>query len=375
MTPRLGRPPSTPELATAAPHFDERDAAAVADVLQSGWLGAGPVVERFEDAISSRVGGRPVVAVATGTAALHLALLTCGIGPGDEVVVPAMTFVASPQAVVACGATPVFADIDLRTGHLTPETVEAVCTPRTAAVMPVHYGGQVTDMGPLRELARRLGIRVVEDAAHSFGSMEGDGPCGSRGDVACFSFDPIKPLTCGQGGAVVVEDHDHAARVLRTSDLGIVRSVPGGPYRVDGFGLRYRMSDLNAAIGLSQLERFEANVRRRREIWRRYRAAFAGHERLRALDHDPERMVPFLFALMVDGDRDRVRTRLRSQGVHAGSHYQAAHLHEVFAGSGPSLPAAEAFSQRVLTLPLHTRLDDDDVERVVTATLDAVGRG
>ena len=360
-------------LPVARPDFDESDLAAVAAAFESRWLGPGPIVDRFEAALRERIGAEHVTAVATGTAALHVGLLALGVGPGDEVVVPSFTFVATPQAVTACGATPVFADADPASGSLDLASVRRLVTPRTRAVLPVHYGGQVSPMQELEDLTAGAGLHLVEDAAHSFGSTDRGASCGSLSEVACFSFDPIKSLTCGQGGAVVARDPEVAERALALSDLGIRRSEPGGEYDVVGPGLRYRMSDLNAAIGLSQLERFDQRAARRREVWKHYADAFDTVGGLRILDHRPDEMVPFLFAVLVEGDREPFREELARCGVSTGTHYRAAHLHAAFRRPGECLPAAETLSQRVVTLPFYPSLSDEDVEHVIRSVHRAAG--
>jgi dTDP-4-amino-4,6-dideoxygalactose transaminase len=256
----------------ALPYLHGHEADAVARVLATGHYTHGPETELFERELAAFLGVPDVVAVSFGTAALHIALLAAGTGPGDEVVVPSFTFCATVQAILACGATPRFADTDPATLCVTAGDILEALTPATRAVMPVLYGGRAVDLTSIAaELADR-GITVVEDAAHAFGSFSGERRVGSTGVLTCFSFDPIKNLTCGEGGALVPRGPAEADRARRIRDLGIAQSrdqrSAAVDYTVETFGLRAHLPAVNAAIGRAQLACFAETAQRRQQLWR-----------------------------------------------------------------------------------------------------------
>lgn len=367
---------SLPLLPTARPEVGDEEIDAVAEVLRSGWLGFGPKARELEERLAERLGGGvQVVSVSSGTAALHLAAVVLGLGPGDEVIMPSLTFCACPQAVLATGARPVFAEVQPENVCLDVDDVAERVTPRTRAVMPVHYGGQPCDMDRLLELARRHDLQVIEDAAHAFGSTYRGRPIGTLGDATCFSFDPIKTVTCGEGGAVVVHDEGLAGRLRTLRGLGIEADAYARAQAprfhgqlVVGPGFRYHLDDLHAAIGLVQLRRFDSLRDRRRAIWARYAAQLDGLEGTALLAVDLAEAVPFHFVVRVlDGARDRVLEALRADGIGAGVHYPPNHLQPAFAdlAGGRPLPVTEAVADEILTLPLFPGLEDGDVDRVV----------
>jgi dTDP-4-amino-4,6-dideoxygalactose transaminase len=369
---------------SARPDLGEADIEAVAEVLRSGWLGYGPKARAFESAVAELVGAEHVVGVNSGTAALHVAVEALGIGAGDEVILPSLTFCACPQAILNAGATPVFAEVDPATVCIDLDDVEQRITPRTRAIMPVHYSGQPVDMDRLLGLARERDILVIEDAAHAFGSTYRGRPIGSLSDATCFSFDPIKTITCGEGGAVAFRSEEAARRARMLRGLGIEAEAYARSQSqrfhgqlVVGRGFRYHLSDINAAIGLQQLQRFEELRDRRRSIWARYGAALADLEGVALLAVDLKEALPFHFVIRVlGGARDEVLERLRADGIGAGVHYPPNHLQPAFAAlvRGP-LPVTETVAGEILTLPLFPALTDGDVERVIdsfTATVRSV---
>ncbi len=347
---------------------------AIADVLQAGWLGMGEYTLRFEEAVQRIVGAKYVVAVNTGTSALHLALSALGIGPGDEVLVPSITYVASFQAISAVGATPVACESDPDTLLMDLDDAEGRMTTHTKAVMPVHYCGQACDMDRLLTWRSRYGVRIVEDAAHAFGSQFRGRPVGSGSDVTCFSFDPIKVITCGDGGAVVTDDERLAAEMRNGRLLGADRE---SEYRYKGErqwlydvphqGYRYHLSNINAAIGLAQLTRFDQFVHRRRAICRTYDAAFEKLEFARHLRVDYTAAVPFMYILRVKPElRIEFMSTLRSAGIETGIHYQPNHWHRFYRDSArDGLPVADILGTEIVTLPLHCALTDADVRFVI----------
>ncbi len=349
---------------------------AVGRVFESRWLGLGSFTEAFERELQTFLGVRHAVAVNSGTAALHIALEILDLQPGDEVLVPTLTFVATAQAVVMAGATPVFCDVDARTFNLDVRDTAARITPRTKAVIPVHYGGTACDMEAIDRLAADAHITVVEDAAHAFGSTYRGRKIGALGHLTCFSFDPIKNITCGEGGAIVTNDQDLASRAAACRLLGITRDAWSRrgtacpwSYDVAGPGYRYHMSNINAAIGLEQLKRFEAFRERRRAIARRYDEALAGIAGLVRREQHLEETCPFFYVIRVlDGRRDALMEHLKEHGITTAVHYIPNHLHQAFAPLQKSpLPVAERLIGEILTLPLFYEMTDEQVELVIAA--------
>ena len=360
----------------ARPFLGEEELAAVAEVFKSGWLGLGSVTYEFEEAIRARLGCGQVVAVSSGTAALHLALLGFGIGRGDEVIVPSLTFAASVQAIVATGATPVFCDVRDETLLADPDDVARRVTPRTRALMPVHYAGQTCDMDRLLALAERHGLVIVEDAAHAFGATSRGRPIGSFGHATCFSFDPIKTPTCGEGGAIALSDDGVAERLRRLRLLGIDReawkrqaSEQGWAYAVTTAGYRYHLPNFCAAIGLAQLRRFDSLLERRRTIGRRYDAAFGSLGVVRPVVVDYRESAAFLYIIrLVAAQREVFMATLKHHGVETGVHYIPNHLQPFFKPFATApLPRVERVWPEMVSLPLFGTMTDEDVATVIDA--------
>jgi perosamine synthetase len=352
----------------------ERELAAVAGVFESGWLGMGHVAREFEAKIEEIVGARHAVAVASGSAALYLALAALELEPGDEVIVPSMTFVSCPQAVLAAGGHPVFCEIEPDTVGIDPGDVEKRITNRTRAVMPVHYAGFPCRLDDLGVLAREHGFAVVEDAAHAFGSSYRNRMVGSIGDLTCFSFDPVKNVTCGEGGAVTTDDDELAHRIRVGRNLGVAhdswnrrREARPWYYEASTSGIRSHLPDMNAAIGLAQLERLDALRERKRALLRRYHQGFAGVDALAPISGDIESAFPFLCVVRVlDGRRDALLAHLAKDGIQAWVHFVPIHRQPAFVGlDSQPLPVTERVYEELLTLPLFAELTDDDVDRVV----------
>jgi len=363
--------------------LDEDDIAAVVAVLRSDWLTTGPTVAEFEAAVASLAGAAHGVAVSSGTAGLHAAVFALGIGPGDEVIVPPMTFAATANAVVYLGARPVFADVDPGTLLIDPGSVAERITPRTKAVIGVDYAGQPCDWDALRGLAGKHGLALVADACHALGAADQGRPVGSLADITVFSFHPVKHVTTGEGGMAVTSDPHLAARLRLFRNHGIEtdfrqREQKGSWfYEMTELGYNYRLTDIQCALGVSQLRKLPAFLARRREVAKRYDAAFAaGPEvvplaRREGVDH-----AYHLYVVRV-ADRDEVFVRLREAGIGVNVHYVPVHLHPYYRrvfGAGPGLcPVAEAAYERILSLPLHQGLSDVDAARVVEAVLASTG--
>ncbi|MFJ3913904.1 DegT/DnrJ/EryC1/StrS family aminotransferase [Streptomyces vinaceus] len=354
----------------ASPYLYGRETEAIAQVLESGQYGHTDITEEFEHRIADFLGVPDAVAVASGTAALHTALLAAGIGPGHEVIVPSMTFCATVQAVLAVGATPHFVDIDPTTLCVNDQLVMDAVTDKTAAVVPVLFGGRPVDLSAVQEKLDERGVTVIEDAAHAFGSRHSTRRVGANEAVlTCFSFGPIKNLTCGQGGMVIPRTPAEADTIRRIRLLGVVQSqgerANTTSYRVDGFGLRYQLSALNAAIGLVQLDGFQTAEDTRRHLWRTYRDALAPLDDVTLIDVDVDRAVPHLFQVRVP-HRDEVFANLRGRDIGVGVHYPPNHTQPAFASWHRSLPATEQAGSEILSLPFHQHLTKTDINLVVT---------
>jgi dTDP-4-amino-4,6-dideoxygalactose transaminase len=360
-----------------------KELAAVRQVLLvDGYLGMGKTVQQFEVDLAGFLGGRVgVFCVNSGTAALHLAVMAL-IKPGDEVLVSSMTFVASFQAITAAGAVPVACDIDARTLLIDLEDAAKRLTRRTRVIMPVHYAGNVGDLKAIYAFARRHGLRVVEDAAHAFGTTYRGRRIGSFGDVACFSFDGIKNITSGEGGAVVTRDKKVAAFVKDARLLGVHRDtekrfkgqrtwIP----EVKHQGYRYHMSNLLAAIGRVQLKRFDEFRRARQTIAQRYQNELTGIKGLELLPADYKTVVPHLFPVRVkNGKRDPLRGALSGHNIETGLHYYPNHRLKFFRRPGLSLPCTDMVYDEILSLPLHPGLTRGDQTRVIRTIQEFMSR-
>jgi perosamine synthetase len=362
------------------PFLGPEELAAVAQVFDSRWLGMGEVTACFEEKLRAYLGVQHVLAVNTGTSALHLALESLDLPRASEVIVPSLTFVATPQAVLAAGLRPVFCEVQPRTLTLDIDDAFRRITPQTKAILPVHYGGQACDMDRLLPHARELGLRVIEDAAHAFGSSYRGRKVGTLGDVTCFSFDPIKNITCGEGGAIATNDAVLAGRAIPRRLLGLQRSSwdrqrgrDAEPPQAVTRGYRYHLSNINAAIGLQQLARLEAFKERKQGIVRRYDDSFRPIDGLVVLEHDREAF-PFFYVLrVVGGRRDALARHLREHEIGTGIHYPPNHLQPLFAGDAAPLPTTEQLYTEILTLPLYFEMTGEDVERVIAAVVGFFG--
>lgn len=360
---------------------DAADRAAVAEVLSSDWLTTGPKVAEFEAALASFCGAAEAAVVSNGTAALHLAMLALGLGPGDEVVVPALTFAATANCVLYVGATPVFADVDPDALLLDPARAGEKITPRTRAIIAVDYAGQPCDWDALRDLAATRGLALVADGCHALGATYGGRPVGSLADLTCFSFHPVKHIATGEGGAVATDRPDLAGAVRRLRNHGVTTDArqreEAGTwfYAMEELGFNCRLTDIQCALGLSQLKKLPAWLARRRELAARYArflAEIPGAEPLALLpgrEHAWHLYVAQLAPELAGEGRRRVFDALRAAGVGVNVHYVPVHLHPYYRrrlGSGEGLcPRAEAAYQRILSLPMYPGLSDADQERVV----------
>lgn len=354
---------------------------AVMAVLDKGFLGMGTEVQRFENALEAFF-GRPAVCVNTGTAALHLALQAAGIKGGDEVLIPSLTYVASFQAVSATGATPIACDINPSSLTLDWRDAEKRLSPRTKAVMPVHYSGGVGDLSGTYAFAHRHGLRVIEDAAHAFGSTYRGARVGATGDVTCFSFDGIKNITSGEGGCVVTSDQDVLRRIRDARLLGVEKDSErryagerSWEFDVSAQGWRYHMSDIMAAIGLVQLGRLEEFAEKRRALAMRYDELLSTVAKIFRLPHDYAEVVPHLYPILLPegADRRAIRSRMLDAGIQTGVHYQPNHTLTFFHHNETlPLPIINNIFPRLLSLPLHPELHISNVDFCVSQLMEAL---
>ncbi|HSC90978.1 MAG TPA: DegT/DnrJ/EryC1/StrS family aminotransferase [Gaiellaceae bacterium] len=355
---------------------------AVTDTLRSGWWSMGPRVAELEAAFSQLTATEHAFAVANGTAALQLALLAVGCGPGDEVVLPSLNFVAAANAVVHTGASPVFCDIlGPRDLNLDPDDVAAAVTPRTKAVIVLHYGGFPCDAGAVRELADRHGLAIVEDAAHAVGATHLGRPCGSLGDVGCFSFFSNKNLPVGEGGMVVTDDAGIAERLRLLRSHGMTtltwdrhRGHAAG-YDVLMPGFNYRLDELHAALALVQLGLLAGRNDARRAAARRYREALDGVAGLTVPFHEEGDSSHHLAVVLLPEGvrRDVVREALAAERIQTSVHYPPIHGFTAYADrNGRLLPRTEDVADRILTLPLFPHIAEEQVALVADTLVAAV---
>ena len=375
-----------PFLPFALPEIGEKEIAEVVDTLRSGWITTGPKAKRFETEFAAFLGDPAIQAIAvnSATAGLHLALEALGIGPGDEVITTTHTFTATAEVVRYLGADVVLVDIDPATLNIDPAAVERAISPRTKAIVPVHYAGLAADMPAILAIARRHGLKVVEDAAHALPSTCGAALVGTLESDACvFSFYANKTITTGEGGMLVTRDVALAGRARTMRLHGMSRdafdrftaTVPAWAYEIVAPGFKYNLTDIAAALGLQQLKRVEAFQRRREAIAAAYDAAFAGLPLLLPPRPAPgDRHAWHLYVIRLQDDaplaRDRFIEAMFEAGIGCSVHYIPLHLHPYWRdryGLSPErFPHSQRAYERMLTLPLYTRMSDADVARVCT---------
>jgi dTDP-4-amino-4,6-dideoxygalactose transaminase len=369
------------------PVIEGAEIAEVVDSLKSGWIGTGPKVHRFERMLEDYVGVPHVRCLSSCTAALILGMKALGIGPGDEVIVPSMTFVASVNAVEHSGATPVLVDCEPGTGLIDLEAAEAAIGDRTRAIMPVHLAGRPVNLDRIAELRDRHGLVVIEDAAHALGAEWNKERIGSHGHLAAFSFYVTKNITTIEGGALATDDPVIAEKVERLALHGLSlgawqRFSDAGfkHYEVVEPGFKYNMTDVQAALGLHQLPRLDRWIDERSRIWARYDERLAGLPlELPAPVHPSARHARHLYQVLIDPSagtsRDAVISHLQARRIGTGVHYRGVHLHPYYRQRydiGPqSLPVTTDMSERTLSLPLSPELGESDLDDVVNALSDA----
>ncbi len=361
------------------PTIDESTIDGVSEVFRSGWLATGPNVSQFEQALSDYVGGdRTVLAVTSGTAALELSLQACGIGPGDEVIVPAMTFASTANVVLRVGATPVLVDVDLHSRNIQMDEAEAALTERTRAIMPVHFSGLPVDYEAVYSFAEKHELRVIEDAAHAIGSAWGDTRVGGTGDLSCFSFHPNKNMTTIEGGAISVPTEKEAEIIQNLRFHGIERN-PDGTIDVTSPGGKYNLSDVAARVGIDQLARLDEFNDRRRFLAGCYLDTLAGaFEGLVLPERGDEGHSWHMCAVLVpfsdlNIDRPGLIAAMKDLDIGIGVHYPAVHELSLYRGMNPRpCPNASRIGQQTITLPLFPAMQDSDVDRVCDSLLNTL---
>ena len=368
--------------------ISDEDFAAVEAVLRSDWLTQGPMVERFERALAERCGARHAVVVANGTVALHLACLAANLGPGDEGITSSLTFLASANCMLYCGATPVFVDIGTHTWNIEPNRIEEAITDRTKVLIPVHFAGLPCDMREIRAIARARGLTIIEDACHALGATYESQPVGApeASDMVCLSFHPVKHITTGEGGAILTQDDSTAQRLRRLRHHGVTKDPAqmernDGPwyYEVHEMGFNGRLTDIQCALGISQLSRLDSFLERRRTIAETY------HRALRDVPGVSTQQVPnnrehayHLFVVHLDPsryDRKEVFQSLYDEGIAPQVHYVPVHSQPLMRKRGRvhgTLCETDNYYAGCLSLPMYPSLQPAEQAKVLDAFLEAI---
>ena len=373
----------TPFLPFSKPSITDTEIAAVGDVLRSGWITTGAKCTEFEQLVCRHTGAQHAIALSSATAGMQLALHAMGLGPGDEVITPSLTWVSTINLITLCGATPVFADVDRDSLMITPDSVAPLINERTRLIIPVHYAGAAVELDPLRQLAAQHGIPLIEDAAHAIGTRYQDREIGHDG-TAIFSFHPIKNITTGEGGMFCTDDGALAERIRRLKFHGLGadafdrQSQGRAPQaEVQEPGFKFNLPDMNAVLGIGQLARLEQLNARRAELAQLYLSKLAAIDEILPLTTPATttRHAWHLFIVRVDNDkagvdRDTFMAELKARGIGSGLHFKAAHLQKYYREHYRhpyTLPNTEWNSQRICSLPLFPDMQDEDVTRVIDA--------
>ena len=346
----------------------------VREAFDYGYFGLAYKVTEFEDALKNYLDtDREVIAVNTGTSAIHLALDAIGISDGDEVLLPSFTFVATAQAITACGAKPVFCDINPDSLLIDIKDIERKITSRTKAIIPVHYAGYPCDMDMILKIRDKYNLRIIEDAAHAIGSSYIGRKIGSFGDITCFSFDSIKVMTCGEGGAIVSSDKEFAEIARKKRILGIDRKTlqtkdwkkRSWIYDVSTPGYRYHMSNINAAIGLAQISKLDMFILKRRELYNVYMKELSTIQEIILPPANFSEIAPFMFVVRIEnGQRDALKTYLMDHDIESGISYIPCH-HFTLYKENEIFPVTDRIFNEILCLPMHYELSINDIYEIV----------
>lgn len=365
-------------------YIDSADILAVTEVLRSPFLTCGPQISALEKKFCKLIGAKYAVAVSNGTAALHIACIAAGIGPGDEVITTPLTFAASANCVSYCGGKPVFADIDPETYNIDPDAIEVCITPNTKAVIPVHYTGQSVAYDEIARICKKHGLLLIQDAAHAVGTRYKGNPIGSLGDMTCFSFHPVKTVTSGEGGIVTTDDEAFYQKLLLARSHGITRdpsqmhqpSDDPWYYEMVSLGYNYRLTDMQAALLSSQLDKLSIFSARRKEIVRRYDEAFCDVDGIIVQKEIPESdTTRHLYVIQLDPNvlscsRREFFDAMAAENIHCQVHYIPVYRLPYYQQLGyPEglCPKAEQLYERILSIPLYYSLTDEQVEQVIFA--------
>ncbi|MEE9258780.1 MAG: DegT/DnrJ/EryC1/StrS family aminotransferase [Nitrospinaceae bacterium] len=371
-------------LAFGSPVIEQDEIDEIVSRMKSGWLGTGPMVERFETAFRDYKGGGHPVAVNSCTAGIHLSLIAAGLKPGDEVITTPLTFCATVNAIIHCGATPVLADIDPSTMNIDPAQVEAKVTPNTKVILPVHFAGRPCDMEALEDIAKRHRLTIIEDCAHAIETEYKGRKAGTIGDFGCFSFYVTKNIITGEGGMILTKNPDSASRMKTLSLHGMSKDAWSRfkgqsfkHYTVTELGFKYNMTDLQASIGVHQLKRIEKYSRRREEIWNQYNRAFAKLPLTLPQAPEPEtRHAYHLYTILVDEKKTGIRRddfldAMMQQNIGISVHYLSIPEHpfyqDTFGWKPEDYPHAMQTGRQTVSLPLSAKLTVEDADDVIAA--------
>lgn len=346
-------------------------------IFDAGWIGMGPKTKEFEEKFAKYIGVKYAVALNSATAALHLANLVLGIKDGDEVIVPAMTFVSTALAPLYCGATPVFADIEEDTLCIDPKDIERKITKNTKVIMPVHYGGHACKMDEIMEIAQKYGLKVIEDAAHATGAKYKGKMLGSIGTLGCFSFHAVKNLPTGDGGMLVTDDEKIYKELLKLRWVGIDKDTfardkgkkYSWQYSVDEIGFKYHMNDITSVIGLAQLKVLNVHNKIRRDIAKKYDKAFKNISWIKIPVEKEYAFSSRHNYVIKTENRDKLNEYLASKGISTGVHYEPINHFKVFGEVKTNLPITDNVWQKVLTLPLYPDMTAKDFKKIVKEIL------
>ena len=369
--------------------IDDDDVKSVIKVLKSGWLTQGPTILKFEKKLASYVKSKYAVAVSSGTAALHLSCLAAGIGPSDEVIVPTLSFVATANCVLYCGAKPVLVDIYNDTLTIDVEETKKKITEKTKAIIAVDFAGHPAGWDKLKELAKKYNLILIDDAAHAVGSQYQGKMIGSIVDLTCFSFHPVKTITTGEGGAITTNNKVYFERLKRLRHHGIYKNsilskkYGGWFYQINELGYNYRMTDIQAALGISQLKKIDKFIKRRREIWQKYNKALG---KIKGLTLPKEKRGSFsawhLYTLRIDEKvlgktRKKLYDQLRNADIGVQVHYIPIHMHDLyrkrFGVKGDDFRVAEQYYKEAISLPIFPKLTNQEQEFVIKILRKIIG--